>query len=106
MPLYLFETENGQIVEEAYHMSDAPSIGTVVVLSDGRRGKRIVSPHRFSKDDTQRKFPRYPYASHALPRWTRPKGMDDLEFDKKGKPIIKSAKQEREYAARRNMVKH
>lgn len=41
MPLYLFETSDGEVIELFYSMNDAPRIGETVSLEDGKTAKRI-----------------------------------------------------------------
>lgn len=103
MPIYEFlDLETQCVVEHVFFMADAPSIGTSVLI-EGRKMVRLASFPRLQTADTGKVSDKYPYASDALARWTRPTGMTDLKFTATGKPIIKDKKQEANYAAAMGM---
>ena len=99
MPVYLFRDEKGIEVESYYRYEDAPRIGDTVDIG-GSKCTRVAS---FIIDSAgiERKTHKYPYVSRALPRNLT--GVNN--YDKQGRPIIRSQSHERDVAARHDMVK-
>tara|TARA_R100001594_G_scaffold67913_2_gene102221 strand:+ start:919 stop:1221 length:303 start_codon:yes stop_codon:yes gene_type:complete len=99
MPIYLFVNEKGQEVESFFSSDSAPRIGDEVEI-DGSKCTRVAS---FILDSAgiERKTHKYPYVSRALPR-----NLPGVEnYDKQGRPVIKSQSHEKNVAARHNMIK-
>tara|TARA_R100000700_G_C3077513_1_gene84769 strand:+ start:71 stop:373 length:303 start_codon:yes stop_codon:yes gene_type:complete len=99
MPVYLFETEDGQRVESFFSSNDVPSIGDKIDI-DGITCTRLPS---FVLDTAgiARKTHQYPYVSRALPRNMPGVG----NYDKQGRPIIRSQQHEKNVAAQHDLVK-
>ena len=107
MPFYSFQLEGSNVViERWFHMREAPSIGTEIMVDD-RLCRRLPSDWMPSGLDCDRKFDKYPYASHALPREGHmpPHVRGMTRFDRTGKPIIRSKKHEADIAAHLDMQK-
>lgn len=99
MPIYLFVNKGGQEVESFFTADLAPRIGDKVEIN-GAECTRVAS---FILDSAgiERKTHKYPYVSRALPR-----NLPGVEnYDKQGRPVIKSQGHERDVAARHNMIK-
>tara|TARA_R100000808_G_C2154131_1_gene164898 strand:- start:1368 stop:1670 length:303 start_codon:yes stop_codon:yes gene_type:complete len=99
MPVYLFKTAEGLEVESFFTANEAPKIGDTVEIN-GMECTRVPS---FVLDSAgiNRKTHQYPYVSRALPR-----NMPGVEnYDKQGRPIIKSQQHERNVAAQHDMIK-
>lgn len=91
MPLYPFKHEvTGEVLEVTYSMSDAPSIGTTVLLN-GVEYVRIASD--FQVDDGFNRY-QYPYVSNSLPR-----KLSGCDLTAAGKPIIMSRRHEKNIAS-------
>lgn len=99
MPIYLFEDESGVLLEQHYASADVPRIGSEIQV-DGRVYRRIPS-FLVGKGMIERGS-KYPYESNALPPTTQGCKMTK---GRRPKPIIESAKHEREVAARHNLTK-
>ena len=99
MPIYAFVTDNGKEVESFFNSSDVPSIGDTVEI-DGAKCTRVAS---FVLDAAgiNRKTHQYPYVSKALPRNLPGVG----NYDKQGRPVIRSQSHERNVAAEHGYVK-
>tara|TARA_R100000664_G_scaffold2132_1_gene5500 strand:- start:1830 stop:2132 length:303 start_codon:yes stop_codon:yes gene_type:complete len=99
MPVYAFQTNSGEEVESFFSFDDAPSIGDKVII-DGVECTRIAS---FILDSAgiERKTHKYPYVSRALPRNLSGVG----NYDKQGRPVIRSQAHERNVAAEHGYVK-
>ena len=103
MPLYPFaNVETAEYREILFSMSKAPSIGAVI-KDGGEQMRRLPSNNRVGQADADRTFgAKFPYASDALPRWTRPVGTD-MKFDSKGRPVIRNKAHEADIASRMDM---
>ena len=88
MPMYEFQTPDGDVVEKFIPMKDAPDFGEVVDV-DGVPCKRIASPSAVSRPTWT------PYVSSRLP-----KNLPGFECTKSGKPIISSQAVERNAASK------
>ena len=99
MPIYAFETESGEQLESFFSPNDVPSIGEKTVIG-GVQCTRVAS---FILDSAgiNRKTHQYPYVSRALPR--NLSGVGD--YDKQGRPIIRSQAHERSVASQHGYVK-
>jgi hypothetical protein len=101
LPVYVFRAKDGTIAEIHYAMADVPSIGAEIDV-DGVKYTRIpsfkVGEGRINRTNL------YPYVSNALPPTTE--GCKMVR-GKRGrmKPVIESAKHEREVAARHGLTK-
>lgn len=108
MPEYPFQDiVTGELVDLKFDMAKVPPIGSTIEHA-GRTLRRLVANVRVSGTDTTREFERYPYVSHSLPRWTRPKNEPvgrRTEFDNHGRPLIRSKRHEAEFAARMDMAR-
>jgi hypothetical protein len=104
MPLYEFQEVGGRNapVEEFFlAASGAPRIGETWRAPDGRLLRRVFSSGlQLAGLDTGRRYEKYPYVSHQLPRW-----MEGVKCDRVGRPIIRSATHERKVAAKHGYVK-
>ena len=99
MPIYAFTTSDGQEVESFFSSDEAPKIGDTVDIN-GVQCTRIAS---FILDSAgiDRKTHKYPYVSRDLPR--NLPGVGD--YDKQGRPIIRSQSHERNVAAENDYIK-
>jgi hypothetical protein len=99
MPIYAFTTDDGQEIESFFEFDEAPKIGDVVDIN-GIQCTRVPS---FVLDSAgiNRKTHQYPYVSRALPR--NLSGVGD--YDKKGRPIIRSQAHERNVASEHGYIK-
>lgn len=104
MPLYEFQLESGEVVEEFFHMSDAPEIGSYVVLEthDMQTGRRIVTA-----GSTQAQVKDYFHVAHSLHRDNphRPLLNEDgskryPRCDNAGRPVFESKREIDEFKAR------
>jgi hypothetical protein len=94
--LYEFLDPNGNVVEIAMRMSEAPSIGSIIT-HDGVTLTRIASTLQVDPGTNRHQ---YPYVSTALPR-----GLHGCKTNRQGKPIIMSKRHERDVMARHGFEK-
>jgi hypothetical protein len=88
--LYEFEDEQGDRIEIDYDIGQAPPIGACVSVS-GRAYKRVwSSPHVDCIDINA--------PMKSLPRWH----PDAKRYDQKGRPIMRSQSEAREWAQKAN----
>tara|TARA_R110002124_G_scaffold113388_1_gene267712 strand:+ start:9878 stop:10180 length:303 start_codon:yes stop_codon:yes gene_type:complete len=99
MPIYAFVDNNGAEVESFFSFDDVPSIGDKVEI-DGVECTRVAS---FILDTAgiERKTHKYPYVSRSLPRNLSGVG----NYDKQGRPVIRSQAHERNVASEHGYVK-
>lgn len=97
----------GEIVEVHFPMGSAPTIGEEI-LHGGRIVRRIAST-KGNEINTHPNSSQYPYVSNALPRTIARDGSCKLVREKKGsrrlKPLVESARHERELMAKFDLVK-
>lgn len=105
MPHYDYQfTDTGAVIEVFQSMRDEP-----LAEIDGRSVKRVISSPQLMGLDTGRRRDKYPYVSNALPttiqgtKMVRQKRRDGTWSRKK--PLIESAKHEREVMARNDLVR-
>lgn len=98
MPIYLFMDEDKQDVEHFFKSDDVPRVGEQTVIG----GALCTRKPSFSVDTAgiARKTHKYPYVSRSLCR-----NAKGCKTNRRGQPIIKSQRHEREVAARHDMVK-
>ncbi len=94
MPMYTFESDDGERLNLSFPMSKAPRIGSTV-RRKGKAFTRVVSGGIQISADVANVVHGYPYVSNSLPR-----NLDGCEHTDKGKPIIQSREHERSIAAR------
>ena len=99
MPIYAFVDNQGTEVESFFTFDEAPSIGDKIDI-DGVECTRVAS---FILDSAgiERKTHKYPYVSRSLPR--NLPGVDN--YDKQGRPVIRSQAHERYVASEHGYVK-
>lgn len=94
MPNYVFSKVGSpkQIVEKFYHMSEAPSIGSVVIDSDGTQWKRVATKPRASCDTVLDPFSAADFVRATNRKdtigslWDRSEEMSRKREEKTGEP--------------------
>jgi len=96
MPIYIFETAAGDVVERYFPMAEAPEIGATVL--DDAAGPILRLPSVPAGKDIVRD---YRCVGHSLPRIS-PNDPDPIwpHFTPDGKPTFTSKAQVQEYSAR------
>lgn len=93
---YEFLDSDGNVVEIAMMMRDAPSIGSIIT-HEGQTLTRIASTPQVDPGTNRSQ---YPYVSTSLPR-----KLEGCKTTKQGKPIVMSKRHEREIMARHGFEK-
>ncbi len=94
--LYEFLDADGNVVEIAMSMRDAPPIGSIIE-HEGRQLTRIVSDMQVDPGTNRSQ---YPYVSHALQR-----RLEGCKTTRDGKPVVMSKRHEREIMSRHGFEK-
>lgn len=94
--LYEFLDPDGNVVEIAMSMRDAPTIGSIIE-HEGRQLTRIVSDMQVDPGTNRSQ---YPYVSSALPR-----RLEGCKTTRDGKPVVMSKRHEREIMSRHGFEK-
>ena len=93
MPIYVFQSADGHVVEAPFPVSKAPRIGDIIDRG-GVEFRRVPSFH-LDVAGVDRKTHKYPYVSRSLPR-----GLEGCKTNTKSQPVIRSQQHEREVMAR------
>jgi len=91
MPTYQFRADDGEIVEQFYHMADAPPCGSVVEI-EGRKCTRL--PPNLGAVRVKD----YRHVSLTLPK----NCVHAKNHDKRGRVVVESKQEMREIVARVN----
>jgi hypothetical protein len=101
MPIYLFRTEDGELVEHHFPSRKAPRIGKTVMIG----GQRCTRAPSFRVGTAPESKSNYPYLSNSLPRTTKGCKMKADPKTGRKKPLIESRRHEREVMAKNDLVK-
>lgn len=99
MPLYAFVNESGEQVERFYNMEAAPSIGEVVTVEGGVKLTRVPDFH-IDSAGIARKVWGYPFVAYSQPR-----NIPGQKCDEKGRAIISSQRDERNFCAKNDCAR-
>lgn len=96
MPIYEFQSEDGEVIERVHPMREAPPIDSVIEV-DGKKYKRIASGG-VSVEAAKVNCNKYPYFSMRHGAF-----MPGAKHDKQGRSFIESPTHEREWMAKNNL---